>query len=144
DTFSPFAGETGVPLLGRGSMLLQYGQPHRRSRKLMQPPFHGARMRAYGQRMGEIAVARLRRAPQGTFDIEELFRGISLEVILATVFGVGAANIEQTGTSVLSLIRSFGPLIASFTFLRHGFYPPWRRFKRLMSEVHDLLREQIA
>jgi cytochrome P450 len=144
DTFSPFAGETGVPLLGRGSMLLQYGQPHRRARKLMQPPFHGARMRAYGQRMREIAIAHLGRAPSGRFDIEELFRGISLEVILATVFGVGAANIEQTGTSVLSMIKSFGPLIASFTFLRNRGFPPWRRFRRLMAEVHGLLREQIA
>jgi hypothetical protein len=47
DTFSPFAGEMGVQLLGRGSMLLQWGQPHRRARKLTQPPFHGARMRSY-------------------------------------------------------------------------------------------------
>jgi cytochrome P450 len=144
DTFSPFAGETGVALLGRGSMLLQYGQPHRRARRLMQPPFHGARMRAYGERMGEIAVARLRHAPRGPFDIEELFRAISLEVILATVFGVGAARMEQTGRSVLSMIKSFGPLVASFTFLRNRFFPPWRRFKRLMAEVHGLLREQIA
>jgi cytochrome P450 len=125
-------------------MLLQAGPPHRRARKLMQPPFHGARMRAYGQRMGEIAATHLRRAPRGRFDIEELFRGISLEVILATVFGVGAGKIQETGTSVLSMIKSFGPLIASFTFLRNRFYPPWRRFKRLMAEVHRLLREQIA
>jgi cytochrome P450 len=144
DTFSPFAGEMGAPLLGRGSMLLQSGAPHKRARKLMQPPFHGARMRAYGQRMAEIAVARLGRAPSGRFDIEELFRGISLEVILATVFGVGAAKIEETGGSVLSLIKSFGPLIASFAFLRNRFFPPWRRFKRRMAEVRGFLGEQIA
>jgi cytochrome P450 len=144
DTFSPFAGESGVPLLGRGSMLLQSGQPHRRARRLMQPPFHGARMRAYGQRMGEIAVVHLARAPRGVFDIEELFRGISLEVIMSTVFGVGAANAKKTGDRVLSMIRSFGPLIASFTFLRNRIFPPWRRFRRLMDEVHELLRAQIA
>jgi cytochrome P450 len=143
DTFSPFAGEAGVALLGRGSMLLQSGQPHRRSRKLMQPPFHGARMRAYGQRMGEIAVAHLRRAPKGRFNIESVFRNISLEVILATVFGVGAANIEATGKSVLDLIKAFGPLIASFEFFRSRFFPPWRRFQRLMAGVHGLLRDQI-
>src|SRR5262249_39760175 len=78
------------------------------------------------------------------FDIEELFRGISLEVILATVFGVGASGMAETATSVLSMIKSFGPLIATFSFLRKGFFPPWRRFQRLMTEVHGLLREQIA
>jgi cytochrome P450 family 110 len=144
DTFTPFAGEMGIPLLGRGSMLLQYGQPHRRARKLMQPPFHGARMRAYGQRMGEIAEQHLKRAPAGRFDIEELFRSISLDVILSTVFGVGTDEIPQTGRSVLSLIKSFTPLIATFAFLRNRFFPPWRRFQRLMAEVHGLLRDQIA
>jgi cytochrome P450 len=108
----------------------------------MQPPFHGARMRAYGQRMGEIAVAHLRRA-RGRFDIEEMFRGISLEVIMATVFGVGANKTAETGQSVLQMIRSFNPIVASFTFLRSRFFPPWRKFQRLMGDVHRLLREQI-
>jgi cytochrome P450 len=144
DTFSPFAGEMGLELLGRGSMLLQFGAPHRRARKLMQPPFHGARMRAYGQRMGELAEVHLRRAPEGVFDIEQLFRGISLDVILATIFGVGASGMEETASSVLSLIKAFSPLVATFAFLRKGYFPPWRRFQRLMAEVHGLLREQIA
>jgi cytochrome P450 len=101
-------------------------------------------MRAYGQRMAEIALAHLRRAPRGRFDVEELFRGISLEVIMATVFGVGAGKTAETGRTVLSLIKAFGPLIASFDFLRRRWFPPWRRFTRLMGEVHGLLREQIA
>jgi cytochrome P450 len=35
------------PLLGPGSLLLQEGDEHLRRRKLMLPPFHGERMRAY-------------------------------------------------------------------------------------------------
>ena len=143
DTFSPFAGEMGVALVGRGSMLLQHGSRHRRARKLTQPMFHGARMRAYGQRMAEIAEANFRRAPRRAFDIEEVFRTISLEVILSTVFGVDAAALKPTRESVLSMIRAFNPLIAMFAFLRRGFFPPWRRFERLKAEVQRLLRDQM-
>jgi cytochrome P450 len=140
DTFSPFAGEMGVPLLGRGSVLLQAGAKHRRARKLMQPPFHGARMRTYAQRMGEIAAQRLAAAPKGQFDCEELFRGISLQVILSTVFGVEEPTL---GERVLEFIKAFSPLVASFAFLRGRWFPHWRRFLRLQSDVQGMLRTLI-
>jgi cytochrome P450 len=141
DTFSPFAGNAGIALLGRGSVLLQQGATHRRSRKLMQPPFHGARMRSYGEKMAEIAEGNLKRAPAGRFDIEEVFRRISLEVILATVFGV--TEIDKTRESVLAMIRSFSPLLTLFHFLQRRFFPPWRRFQRLMAEVRSLIGAEI-
>ncbi|MFY0538810.1 cytochrome P450 [Nannocystis pusilla] len=55
DAFAPFAADAMAPVLGRGSVLLQHGAAHRRARKLMQPPFHGARMRAYGATMRDSA-----------------------------------------------------------------------------------------
>lgn len=36
-------------LLGDRSLLLMDGEPHQRQRQLLAPPFHGERMRAYGQ-----------------------------------------------------------------------------------------------
>ncbi|BCL37434.1 cytochrome P450 [Nostoc sp. MS1] len=36
------------PLLGENSLLLLSGETHQRQRKLLTPPFHGDRMRAYG------------------------------------------------------------------------------------------------
>ena len=53
------------PLLGPGSLLLQEGSEHLRRRKLMLPPFHGERMRAY-----EEVIVGCRRALRG-----ELARG---------------------------------------------------------------------
>ncbi len=43
------------PFLGRSSVLLLDGPQHLRQRKLMLPPFHGARMAAYKDLVAEIA-----------------------------------------------------------------------------------------
>src|SRR5919112_962042 len=43
------------PILGSNGLLLIDGQEHMRQRKLMLPPFHGRRMREYGDLMAEIA-----------------------------------------------------------------------------------------
>ena len=51
------AGEANVvllPFLGRNSVLLLDEQPHMAQRKLMLPPFHGERMRRYGETMTEV------------------------------------------------------------------------------------------
>src|SRR5688572_17797129 len=48
------AGEANIILraaLGRSSLLLLDGAEHLRERRLMLPPFHGDRMRAYGAAM---------------------------------------------------------------------------------------------
>ena len=47
----PSQGVGGIlsALLGEHSMLLLDGERHRRHRRLLMPPFHGERMRAYGQ-----------------------------------------------------------------------------------------------
>ena len=42
------------PLIGDKSILMLDGVPHRRQRKLLMPPFHGARMATYGQLIRDI------------------------------------------------------------------------------------------
>lgn len=148
DTFRPYAVEGMLPILGRGSVLLQHGAPHRRARKLMQPPFHGPRMRAYGAAMRDAALAHLAASPVGRpFPVEDVFRAISLDVIIRTIFGVtGGERIDRFRRGVRDSIAAFGPLIAAFEALRRDFggLGPWARFRRLLGGVHDLLREEIA
>lgn len=145
DTFEPFSVESMTPVLGSGSLLLQHGATHRRARKLLTPPFHGARMRSYGQTMAGITARRLRTAPRAEFDIEQLFRDVSLEIILQTVFGVQDDNdVHRAQKLVLDTLAGFSPLFAMFQFLRRGFFPPWRRFRALLDATHALLRAQIA
>ena len=42
------------PMVGNRSILLLDGDPHRRQRKLLMPPFHGDRLRSYGELICDI------------------------------------------------------------------------------------------
>src|SRR5215207_6524483 len=53
------------PLLGARSVLLLDGPEHLRQRRLMLPPFHGERMRAYGDVMTEVAERHVGAWPVG-------------------------------------------------------------------------------
>ena len=44
------------PLLGEQSMIVLSGEKHKRDRQLLMPPFHGERMRNYGQLICDIAA----------------------------------------------------------------------------------------
>jgi cytochrome P450 len=44
------------PMLGEQSMFILSGERHKRSRQLLMPPFHGERMRNYGQLICDIAL----------------------------------------------------------------------------------------
>jgi cytochrome P450 len=62
------AGEANVILrsaLGTSSLLLLDGLEHLRERRLMLPPFHGDRMRAYGDAMRDATLAELARWKHG-------------------------------------------------------------------------------
>jgi cytochrome P450 len=86
------AGEANVrlePILGRQSLLLLDGREHLRERRLLQPPFQGDRMLAYGPVMRDIAAAAVARWPLGRpFPIHAEMQGVTLDVILRTVFGL--------------------------------------------------------
>ena len=61
------AGEANFrlePILGRHSLLLLDGHEHLRERRLLQPPFHGDRMLAFGTVMRDIAAAAVERWPR--------------------------------------------------------------------------------
>ncbi len=77
------------PLLGRHSLLLLDGSEHLRERRVLLPPFHGERMQAYGTTMQEIARRAIDAWPVGRpFAIHPEMQGITLDVILRTVFGI--------------------------------------------------------
>ena len=78
-----------MPLLGQNSVLLLDEDPHMRQRKLMLPPFHGERMRAYRDVMTSVTEAELERWPRGDpLELWPRMQAITLEVIVRTVFGV--------------------------------------------------------
>src|SRR3954453_7839487 len=71
------------PIMGARSLLLLEGRDHLARRKVMLPPFHGERMRAYEQTVREVVASDLERCPSGEpFAIHPHMQGVTLEVIL--------------------------------------------------------------
>jgi cytochrome P450 len=85
------AGEANrilLPILGEHSLLLLDGSEHMAQRKLMLPPFHGARMQRYGELMADVARAEIERWPIGTpIRVRPRMQAVTLE-ILGAVFGL--------------------------------------------------------
>jgi cytochrome P450 len=112
------AGEGNIilkPILGSNSVLLLDEVQHMRQRKLMLPPFHGERMKAYAQTMREVAEREIARWPDGEpFAVWPSMQRITLEVIVRTVFGVERAADAERLRGALSDALEWGtdPLTA--------------------------------
>lgn len=147
DTFAPYAAEAMEPVLGRGSVLLQHGPAHRRARRLLQPPFHSTRIAAYGGTIHEATLRHLSEAPTDrSFAIEEVFREISIDVIIRSIFGIGTSDgVEGCRRGILDSMAAFSPLLALFGALRKNFwgFGPWAKFQALLGTVHEMLRAEI-
>lgn len=77
------------PILGARSVLLLEGSEHLARRKLMLPPFHGERMRAYQETIAEVVEREVDSWPlDREFPVHPRMQAITLEVILRAVFGV--------------------------------------------------------
>ena len=126
-------------LLGPNSLLRLDESRHRRERKLLMPPFHGARMRLYGEMMWEIADRSIDTWPVGApFPIHPCLTDITLEVILRVVFGVDdgprLARLRALVSDALRIFDRGNPLWGIAV---------WRRFARIRSEIRELLREEV-
>jgi cytochrome P450 len=139
------------PILGGRSVLLLDGPEHLRQRRLMLPPFHGERMRAYGETMTEVAERHIARWPVGQpFSVHPTMQEITLEIILRTVFGIeDQAGVERLGAPMKRLLNSTDqPLrLLMLQFTRSaGAKPrsPWGRVYRLMAPVDKLIHAEIA
>jgi cytochrome P450 len=136
------AGEANAvlePILGKHSVLLLDGAPHARQRKLLMPPLHGERMRAYAQLMVETTAAEVRRMPQGRpFSIHAHMQAITLEVILRAVFGLSAGEEMDRLRAALLELLDLPPAIVTFIPPRLLDFPlsPYRTFVRRREEVH--------
>jgi cytochrome P450 family 135 len=75
--------------LGRNSLLVLDGDEHLRERRLLLPPFHGKRMRRYGELIQGVAEREVAGWPTGApVRLAPSMRAIALEVIVRAVFGV--------------------------------------------------------
>ena len=148
DTFLSFGATAIEPVVGPNSLLLLTGARHRRDRKLLTPPLHGARMRAYGEMIRQAALAAMAAWREGQpFVMQTSTQWISLEVILRAVFGVqGDARIEAFRAAIIELVAAAVPSLLFFTWLRRpwGGLSPYNRYVKAHTVIDGLLRGEIA
>ncbi len=147
DTFEPVRPNPVEPLLGRQSLLLLSGERHRRERKLMTPPFHGERMRAYGTIIRERALAEAEAWKRGeSIVLGEAMRRITLDVILRAVLGIeGEPRSDRFRKAVGAMLDAYTPPLLVLPAIRRslGPYGPWARFARARDAVRDLFADEI-
>jgi cytochrome P450 len=134
------------PLLGERSLLLLNGSEHLARRKLMLPPFHGERMRAYERVIEEATEREISRWPLNReFRIHPSMQAITLEVIMRAVFGVGEDHrddLRQRLLAILAATRS--PLAIGLTMPAVRSVGAFRRVRRTIAETDEILAAEIA
>lgn len=147
DTFEPLNQDLGV-FIGARSLILLGGTEHRRARKLMAPPFHGARMRAYGEQIVRLTGQRTAAwQPGQRVSMLDALQHISLDVILQAVFGVtDPARMADLSKLLLEITNGISPIIALVPALRREFggVGPYAGFMRRRQRLHAQLDALIA
>jgi cytochrome P450 family 135 len=145
------AGEANIvllPVLGEHSVLLLDEPAHMKERKLMLPPFHGKRMKAYGEVMTQVATEEIDRWPADRpVRMRPRMQAMTLEIILRAVFGVDEGErldrLRDQLRRTLNLLSH--PRRAIFMVLlgpeRLRRFPP---FRRQLERVDRLLYEEIS
>ncbi|MEB3279410.1 MAG: cytochrome P450 [Lyngbya sp.] len=139
------------PLLGDQSVMLLDGDRHKRQRKLLMPPFHGDRMRNYGELILKITQkATAKWKPGQPFIARNTMQEITLAVILQAVFGIYEESrydkLKQLIASLVAVTDS--PLTSSLLFFQFlqkdwGAWSPWGRFIRMRQKLDKLLFAEI-
>jgi cytochrome P450 family 135 len=147
NTIAPGRNVVLKPLLGDHSLLLQEGDEHLRRRKLMLPPFHGERMRAYEAVMADAANRAVDSWALGRpFRVHPSMQEITLDVILTAVFGVvddeRREALRERLLEILATTRS--PLAVGLTVERLRSLPRFRRVTQAIEETDRILFAQIA
>ena len=146
NTIAPGRNVILRPILGDQSLLLQEGDEHLRRRKLMLPPFHGERMRAYETVMAQATDREIDSWPVGTeFRLHPSMQSITLEVILSAVFGVEEGtrrNALRTNLiEILATTRSPAAIGLSIDRMRR--LPRYRRVTEMLAQADRILFDEI-
>lgn len=139
-------------LLGAQSLVSLEGKPHQRQRKLLLPPFHGERMRTYGQVMREITQEVTEKWQKDQpFAVLPSMQAISFDVILRTVFGLEKGErYDQITELLIEIMNPKRPVLQLLTFLfpllqkDWGDWSPWGHFVRLKQQLDDAIYTEIA
>lgn len=119
-------------LFGPNAVIAVSGEPHKRLRKLLNPPFHGAQVKGF-----LAAMQRAIRAGLGRFEaaaqtgeilvLTDVTQSLALDVIIETIFGEDRFDRLEARRVLSGIIRAFSPILAGGTVLHKRWFPPYRR-----------------
>jgi cytochrome P450 len=135
------------PFAGAHSILLLDGEEHLSERRLLQAPFHGERMRAFGPMVADLARAEL-ATWSGPVTTLERMRHLTLEIILRVVLGTRGeetARLRAAVEDTLGSVRSMPRMLAMALVQRDlGPRSPWGRFRLAVERFDALLLDVVA
>jgi cytochrome P450 len=135
------------PGMGPTSVLVVDDELHLRERKLLLPPFHGALVRRWGERVRAITEREIARWPVGKpFKLHPRMRRISMRTILEAIFGVRGEDRLELGERITDAYLACVAPLAVVHVLRRNLGPiaPRARFERASAAFDEFLFEEIA
>jgi cytochrome P450 len=143
------ANEVLGPALGMRSVLLLDGDEHLRQRRLMLPPFHGQRMKAYEDVMREAADRAIDSWPlDREFALLPSMQQLTLDVIMRAVFGVDPGprqdELRRRLRDMIEPVANRFGLLMIMLIPRLGNNSIARGFDDRRRRVDELIYEEIA
>ncbi|NEO83434.1 MAG: cytochrome P450 [Spirulina sp. SIO3F2] len=140
-----------APLLGENSLLTLEGDRHRQHRKLLMPPFHGERMKAYASVMITATEEHFVTLPRDRpVDVFHLMQQISFEVILKAIFGLKpGSRTTEVSRRLLEMLKILSsPLRSSLILVKPlqqdwGRWSPWGRMQWQRRQLFQVLQAEI-
>src|ERR687898_355107 len=137
------------PIVGPNSVLLLDDRAHMAQRKLLLPPFHGERMKAYGELMTAAAEAEIASWPGGeVVATRPAMQRITLEIVMRAIFGVselggGLERLRAALTSMLDWTTKPSRLVVLVAAGPKGI-PHIPEYRAVMRELDAVIAEEIA
>jgi cytochrome P450 family 110 len=140
------------PLVGNESLIMQQGKRHQSQRQMLMPAFQREKLQTQADRIQQCAIAQVRTWQVGsTIDLRLEMSSVSLQVILAVVFGMttGDRTLELRDRLAVLLEKITGTLYSVQFFLpplqaNLGPWSPWGGFLAQMRAIDALIEAEIA
>ena len=140
------------PLFGEKSIVLQDTRSHNRQRQLLMPPFHGDRLKSYGELICQITQEVINNWHVGeVISMQEVMPDITLRIILQVVFGISPGErYQQLRKQLTSLLEDVTkPLYSSLFFFpplqkNLGAWSPWGNYIKRREAIDKLIYAEIS
>jgi cytochrome P450 len=133
-------------VLGPGSSFGLQGDKHLRHRRLLLPPFHGDRMRAYEGLIETETLGEILDWPDGQeFPVRESMMRITLNTILRGVFGAEGAEFDGLRALMPKMIKLGSKLVLVPALHRDlGRWSPWGRLVAMRAQLDAIFATLIS